>query len=121
MIWANEAMENLFGFRKKEDYLGKNCSILYFDEEEYKRVGKQLYSSGGKTWVLDTRFRRFDNGKEFFAQVRTSAVNPLDPMEGNIINIIDVTERKKAEIALRESEERFRTVMEHPSRGYYRS
>ncbi len=54
---------------------------------------------------VETRLKRRD-GTVFDGVVRVTALDPSDPGKGVIAAITDVSERKRAEEALRESEER---------------
>ncbi|MBC8204275.1 PAS domain S-box protein [bacterium] len=96
IMWANEAMEQLFGFTKKEDYLWKDTIILYADEEEYKRVGQLIYSSPESIIETDARFKRID-GSEFVGQIKTNVLDRENPAKGIIVNIIDITELRRLE------------------------
>lgn len=98
---ANEAMANIFGFASPEDYLEKDTRILYASEEEYRRVGSLIYKTvPGKVIETDGRFRRQDDSTEFFGQIKVNILDPKDPIKGIIVNIIDITERKRIEAEL---------------------
>jgi two-component system cell cycle sensor histidine kinase/response regulator CckA len=98
IVWANEAMVRMFGFTEEERYLGKDTQILYASEEEYRRVGRITYEQqrAGKVVELDAKFKRQD-GSLFDGYVRVNTLDPLDPIKGIIVSIIDITERKQAE------------------------
>ena len=115
VIWANEAMERMFGFQDEKEYLGQTTYQLYASEEEYQRVGKIVYDeikTGGNLIETDALLKRKD-GSIFDGRIRVSAMDPSNPMRGIIVSIIDITERKKAEKLLKESEEKFRNLFEN--------
>ncbi|MBN2123448.1 MAG: PAS domain S-box protein [Deltaproteobacteria bacterium] len=113
IVWANDAMADIFGFTTPEDYLGKDTRVLYASEEEYRRVGALTYKAPpGKVIETDARFRRQKDGTEFFGQIKVNIMDPKDPMKGIIVNVIDISGQKRAEEALRDSEKRYRIVVE---------
>jgi two-component system cell cycle sensor histidine kinase/response regulator CckA len=98
IVWGNEAMVRLFGFTEEGQYLGKDTQILYASEEEYKRVGRIIYEQrrAGKLVELDAKFKHQD-GSLFDGYMRVNTLDPLDPIRGIIVSVIDITDRKQAE------------------------
>ena len=112
----NPAAETIFGYRSNEA-LGKNLHELLVPErylESHRREFKKFLCTGqgnaiGK--VLDLKGRR-KNGQEIVISLSLSALSLNN--EWHAIGIIhDITARKQAELALQNSEERFRELAEN--------
>ena len=98
MLWANQAWLDLFGFEDKKQFMGQSPMGLYPSEEEFNRVREIIYPflEKGRVGETDTRMVR-RNGEIFDAHIRMSPLDPLDPHNGVIATIADITPRKKAE------------------------
>lgn len=116
--WANEAWRKTFGFKKQEEYEGKSARDLYPSEEEFDVVGEILHDGTvtGDVSKFETRLKRMD-GSTFDAVVRIAALDPVDETKGIIAAISDVSERKRSQEALRESEERYRATFDNAAVG----
>ncbi len=116
-IW-NPQSEKIFGWREDEVF-GK--PLPYLTEEkrnEYNAAVKQV-REGGVYTVQDT-YRKRKDGSLVHVSISTAS---LKDGNGNVIGtmalINDITERKKAEEALRQSEIKMREIVEHSTNLFY--
>ncbi|HWA24280.1 MAG TPA: PAS domain S-box protein [Lacunisphaera sp.] len=108
---ANEAMARLLGYTGKELY-GQPTRILYDTEEDYLAVGRQVaeMAAQGKASIsFETRLRVKD-GRTIDVVINAVWFDPANHAAGNVIAVMDISERKRTERALRESEEKFALV-----------
>jgi sigma-B regulation protein RsbU (phosphoserine phosphatase) len=101
------ALREVFGY-ESDEVVGRGAELLYADPEEYRRTGREVFDlrKSVKGKILELHFRR-KNGESFIGEMY--ALKRLDnsgAVIGNIGMIRDISERRKAEEALRESEMR---------------
>ena len=103
--WVNEHFTRITGYAG-EDVIGKNARILYLDDEEYERVGREKYGDiqKGKTGAVETRWRRKD-GTVFDIYLSSNAIDRKDPSSGVVFTAYDITDQKKAADILRYAKE----------------
>ena len=116
-VWSNDAMATMAG-QSVAEHLRTAPRSLYGAAAEYQRVGRLLYDhplhSG--TRQAETSWVRGD-GSSLQVHLQARPLDQADPTEGYIVTASDITDRKQAEAALQESEERFRTAFDEAPIG----
>ncbi|MEO7931742.1 MAG: PAS domain S-box protein [Chthoniobacterales bacterium] len=112
IITTNPACDGMFGYERGE-LIGQNVSVLRdLDEAEGRRVTSETMAAvqHGSSWVGEVIRRRKD-GTTFIAQAQISAFELAGKRRFFAVQE-DITERKRAEEALGESEQEFRALAE---------
>ena len=110
-VYVNSAGMKIFGTSKQEDLVGRPVlSIVHSDSMEavIKRVS--LVVAGNKLPPLEEKLIRID-GSVFYAEV-TAISTTFNGLPAGQVIVTDITDRKKAQVALEESEKKYRFITE---------
>ena len=110
---CNQAFLDLFGYGR-EEVEGKSIRIIHRSDESFHTMGKCIYPVIKKvgTCRVEWEFMRKD-ATIFPVETVTSAIkSPEGSVTGYVAIIRDITDRKKAEDALRESEAQKRAILD---------
>ncbi|MCX5970622.1 MAG: PAS domain S-box protein, partial [Coprothermobacterota bacterium] len=115
--WANQAGQEFFG----DNVIGHEAADYFEGEEDVYEVVQPLFNGSSPGVYVESWQRRKDG------QIRLLAwwCRQLTDDRGNVIGALssaqDITERKKVEESLRESEAQYRQLIEKMQDGVYRS
>ena len=112
---VNPAGARILGYDVPEALIGKPVDPFYADQDEVKDLREQLIANGR---VTDFELFVYTKNKEVRIVSTTSTQEILE--DGTILGtaiIHDITERKKLEREVQESEERYRTLFDSTKEG----
>jgi PAS domain S-box-containing protein len=117
--YVNKISEGILGYSSNE-IVGKKHFYDFFVPE----LAETLKSAAFQAFAEKTGFKRFENAnthKDGHIVILSTTGMPVLDAEGNLLGYrgvdTDITEQKKAELALRESEERFRNLYSNMAEG----
>jgi diguanylate cyclase (GGDEF)-like protein/PAS domain S-box-containing protein len=119
ITYASPAVANLFG-RPADHFLGTTGADFVHPGDVDRVATLQTVLEGpGRTASIELRVR---DDRDHWRWAEITATNLLDDeyVEGVVIHVRDVTERRTAENALRQSERLFRSVAQSSPTGIYR-
>jgi two-component system, cell cycle sensor histidine kinase and response regulator CckA len=118
ILKTNRAFCRVSGYSERE-LLGRSVRDLYLSDEDYDRVGQLYKRTNDAPGMVEARLRKKD-GAVIQVLIGLSPVNPYDQKAGFIASVLDITALKSAETALKQSEEKYRTLIENMYDAVYR-
>jgi len=96
-----------------DELMGKNARFLYRTDEDFEYVGRGKYQQIQErgTGTVETKWQRKD-GKVIDVLLSSTPIDLKDLSCGVTFTALDITSRKKTEHELRESELKYRAMME---------
>ncbi len=103
---CNRRFEEIFGYEEGE-LQGSSSRNWYLSEEDWLAAGKACYRplSNGQVFQGEMLLARKD-GSPLWCEVRSKAIDPADMSQGSIWITMDISERKAADEALNQANEK---------------
>ena len=125
--FCNPACLRLLGYGVPKDLLGKNMHDLMHhtraDGSTYSKQDCEIYVAvreGRASHVTHEVLWRAD-GTSFQAEYWSYPMYKTGELVGAVVTFLDISDRKRAEQALRQSEEKYRELFENATYGIFRS
>ena len=122
IIMGNPYALWLFGFERSEEIIGRN-GLTFVSPEDLERAlsdKKDLLETG--TFRIAEYTMKKKDGTAFPCELKSGLIKDAEGNPKAIITVVrDVIERKRAEEALRTSEEKYRTLINNVNIGIYRN
>jgi polar amino acid transport system substrate-binding protein len=120
--YVNDRVTDIFGYTP-EECIGKATLMFYPNETEYLNVGEkvlQALSEGKNVFHIEQCLKR-KSGEYLIADITITFMVENNNISYLVCIIRDITDRKRAEEALRDSEKRYRNILENLQDAYFRS
>ena len=116
LIYVNEAFVSMFGYDSASEVIDIEPKQFYADQKHRWELVEKLRKKG-KLKNEEVLFRRKD-GSTFYALENSTITEEEDQIYIDAV-INDISDRKIAEEALRQSEEKYRTILNNIEDGYF--
>ena len=115
---ANPRLADLLGYRNRESLIAANAANFYIDPQ-VRDLWQSLMKTEGVVRGFEAQMRRHD-GRLIWVRNTARTVRDVD---GKVLyyegSLEDITERKRMEMVLRESEEKYRMLIDNMQDGVF--
>ena len=113
LLAVNNRVCDMIGY-SQEEMIGQSARMMYPSDAHFENVGTEKYRQILQygTGTVETQWRCKD-GRIIDILMSSTPINPMDLAAGVTFTALDITERKKADDALRESEAKHRLLFEN--------
>ena len=109
--YVNPALETLTGF-SSEEIVGRKAPYRWWTEETMQKTGEDLKEAMRKgVRKLEELFQK-KNGERFWVEITSIPIRENGAFKHYLANWVDITDRKQAEEALRESEGKLNAMLQ---------
>ena len=101
---VNKGLLEMFGY-STEELVGQSVGMIHVDQDSYREFGENYWAETAqrKAFTAQWRLRR-KNGEIFWCELTGSAINSLDIWQGVVWVLIDISERRRLQEAIVQSE-----------------
>ncbi|MEA3357957.1 MAG: PAS domain S-box protein, partial [Thermodesulfobacteriota bacterium] len=118
-VWCNKALTDIIGW-DQEELVGKSTEKLFPSTEEYIRMREIIYNNSAQGGLITYEYNYVHKkGHRVPCLVTGRVLDKDDISQGYVFSVTDFTDRKKAEEALKESEERYRLFFQQDTSAFY--
>ena len=115
---GNPALLKIFGAESLDQLQQRRIVEFMVDAEEREELEQSL---GGKGRGFEFRIRRLDEAVRWVRDIAYALYDPSGQIVAYQGLLVDITDRKRSEQALRDSEEKYRSIFENVQDIYYRT
>jgi PAS domain S-box-containing protein len=108
---VNKRLCEMLGY-EEDELVGKSTRMVYPTLEEFERIGSEKYgiTNQTSTGTIETRLMH-KNGSILHIILSSTPLDLHDDSKGITFSALDISDRKRAEDALRQSQEHLRTTL----------
>lgn len=118
--FINKAGAEILGYSTPEEVIGTKVKDIYVDQEDRRRLCEKLEKDG--IWRDFVSLCKRKNGDSFYAERTSNMLRDEKGIPMAIYGVFrDISERKKAEQEVTESERRYRLLFDSIKEGVYQS